>query len=130
MAVQDLNGMRRAGLAMAAWIITASMAVAADPVVRMSPAVRASAAAAPGEHADGNVFVYPAGCYDREGRPFNPDPASPSRSADPACQPPSGTVVQGRARGTGAPGEASMEAGSINRPPLPVPVPDGIGVMR
>ena len=112
-------------------LLGASMlAVADDPVVRLSPTIKSSAPASPGEQAGGEVFVYPPGCFDREGRPINPDPALPSRSADPSCQPPSGTVMQGRARSTGAPGEASMEAGSVNRPPLPVPVPDGIGVMR
>ena len=130
MAVQDLNGRRALRLAMVAVITTVSMGAVAEPVVRLGPTIRSSAPAAPGDATQGDVFVYPAGCYDREGRPVNPDPASPSRSADPACQPPTGTVVQGRPRGTGAPGEASMEAGSINRPPLPVPVPDGIGVMR
>ena len=109
-------------------LLPASMAAFADgPVVRLGPAVRSSAPAVSGPSAD-DVFIYPAGCYDKAGRPVNPDPGNPSRSASAACQPPSGGVVQGN-RTAPAAGGPSVDRGSINPPPLPVPVPD-IGVMR
>lgn len=84
--------------------------------------------------AQSDVFVYPAGCFDAYGRPMSPDPANPSYSADPACQPPSsGAVVRGSRSGSGAAparGGPSMQSGSINLPPTPVPVPGGMGVMN
>lgn len=125
MPVQVLNRIAILGLAM----LSATTVAFAAPVVRMGPVVRSSA---PAERGSDEVFVYPAGCYDDAGRPVRADPANPSRSADPACQPPSGTVVQGHRGPDGpiAPGETHMVPGSINRPPLPVPVPDGIGVIR
>ena len=125
MPVPDLN---RTTI-VASLVLGMSCAAVAAPVVRMSPTVRSAAPAAAGADA---VFVYPPGCYDEAGRPVNPDPANPGRSADPGCQPPSGTVVEGRRGPDGpiAPGETHMEPGSISRPPLPVPVPDGIGVIR
>jgi hypothetical protein len=82
--------------------------------------------------AQSDVYVYPAGCFDAYGRPMNPDPANPSNSADPACQPPSsGAVIRGSRSGNAAParGGPSMQPGSINLPPTPVPVPGGMGVM-
>lgn len=128
MPVLDLN--RIAARMFLIGMLSIPMIVFADPTptVRLSPAIRSSG---PAQRApDGApVFVYPAGCYDAAGRPVNPDPAYPARSVDSACQPPSGATVQG-GRAAPATGEASMERGSINRPPLPVPVPDGIGVMR
>jgi len=126
MPVLDLN--RMAARMFVLGMVSVSTLAFADPAptVRLSPSIRSSAPAQ--SASDGAaVFVYPAGCYDAAGRPVNPDPANPARTADPACQPPSGAVVQGR-RSAG--GEGSMVPGSINRPPLPVPVPDGIGVMR
>lgn len=127
MPVLDLNRMAVRMFLLGA--LSTPMLVFADPAptVRLSPAIRGSA---PAQSApDGApAFIYPAGCYDAAGRPVNPDPANPGRTADPACQPPSGAVVQERRSAPG--GEGSMERGSINLPPLPVPVPDGIGVMR
>ena len=123
MPVRGLNRIAMLGLLLSS---AATVAWAEPPVVRLGPEVRSSTPAAPGID---EVFVYPPGCYDGAGRPVNPDPANPGRSADPGCQPPSGTVVQGH-RPAGASGEGTMVRGSINRPPLPVPVPDGYGVMR
>lgn len=83
--------------------------------------------------AQSDVYVYPAGCFDSYGRPLDPDPANLAKSLDPACQPPdSGTLMRGgRTGSSAAPGSGpSMQPGSINLPPLPVPVPGGIGVMN
>ncbi|TDU26830.1 hypothetical protein DFR24_3861 [Panacagrimonas perspica] len=128
MPVLDLN--RMAARMFVLGMVAIPMLAFADPAptVRLSPAVRSSAPVQGGSNA-APVSVYAAGCYDAAGRPVNPDPANPGRSVDSACQPPSGAMVQG-GRSAAATGEASMERGSINRPPLPVPVPDGIGVMR
>ena len=82
--------------------------------------------------AQSDVYVYPAGCFDAYGRPLNPDPAEPARSVDPACQPPDrGAIMRGSRSGApSAAGSPSMQPGSINLPPTPVPVPGGIGVMN
>jgi hypothetical protein len=82
--------------------------------------------------AQADVYIYPAGCFDAYGRPLNADPADPSRSRDASCQPPSGGVVMRGSRGGAAPspGSPSMQPGSINLPPTPVPVPGGLGVMN
>jgi hypothetical protein len=83
--------------------------------------------------AQSDVYVYPAGCFDSYGRPLKPDPADLAKSLDPACQPPdSGTLMRGSRSGSPpAPGSGpSMQPGSINLPPMPVPVPGGIGVMN
>ncbi len=126
MPVRGLNQ----NVAIALLLLSASTATWAEPpVIRLGPEVRSSTPAPSGVD---EVFIYPPGCYDRAGRPINVDPANPGRSADAACQPPSGTVVQGRRGPDGpiAPGETHMERGSVNRPPLPVPVNDGYGVIR
>lgn len=126
MPVLDLNQVAASVLVLGMLAVSTLAFADPAPTVRLSPSVRSSA---PAQSASDSapVFVYPAGCYDAAGRPVNPDPANPARTADPGCQPPSGVVVHGR-RSAG--GEGSMEPGSINLPPLPVPVPDGIGVMR
>jgi hypothetical protein len=82
--------------------------------------------------AQSDVYIYPAGCFDAYGRPLNADPADPSKSRDSGCQPPGGGVVVRGSRGAAAspPGSPSMQPGSINLPPTPVPVPGGIGVMN
>lgn len=82
--------------------------------------------------AQSDMRVYPAGCFDRYGRPLNPDPANPANSADPSCRPPdSGVVMRGAQPGATSPsaGAPSMQPGSVNLPPTPVPLPGGIGVM-
>lgn len=126
--VLDMN--RIIAMVLACGLMSTSTRAFSDPppTVRLSPSIRSAAPAQSAAEA-GPVYVYPAGCYDRAGRPVNVDPTNPERSADPACQPPSGTVVRGRPSLPGD-GQGTMEPGSINRPSLPVPVPDGIGVMR
>jgi hypothetical protein len=80
-----------------------------------------------------DVYVYPAGCFDAHGRPLEPDPANPAASIRRDCRPPEGdtTLLQGSRTGAKpADGAPSMQPGSINLPPTPVPVPGGIGVMN
>jgi hypothetical protein len=82
--------------------------------------------------AQSDVRIYPAGCFDAHGRPLRADPSNPANSADPACQPPdAGSVIQGGRSAAPPPaGVPTMQRGSINLPPTPVPVPAGIGVMN
>lgn len=82
--------------------------------------------------AQSDVYVYPAGCFDAHGRPFDADPSNPTMSANPACQPPrTGAAIRGSRSGTTpAAGAPTLQSGSINLPPTPVPVPRGIGVMN
>ena len=104
-------------------LLICSCATAEEPAVRQQAQ---SATAAPDRP---HSYIYPAGCYDAAGRPVQADPANPEWSADPACRPPQGAIVQGR-RPSGSSDGPVLDQGSINLPPLLIPVPSGLGVLH